>query len=158
MKYEIRMDRMQSRPLAVVRRLAAPQALSQVVPEAIGVVWNVIRSQKLTGAGCNLAVYLDDRISVEAGVELESEFTGLGNVVPSLTPAGWVVTSSHFGPYGQLGLAHDAIHRWCRENNRVLAGPRWEVYGHWKDEWNCDPSAVLTDVYYLLGDPGAAAD
>jgi hypothetical protein len=31
-----------------------------------------------------------------------------------------------------------------------LAGPNWEVYGHWKDEWNSDPSKICTDVFYLV--------
>jgi hypothetical protein len=40
-----------------------------------------------------------------------------------------------------------------------LAGPNWEVYGHWQDEWNSDPSKIRTDVFYLLvADPGSAAE
>jgi hypothetical protein len=31
-----------------------------------------------------------------------------------------------------------------------LAGPNWEVYGHWTDEWNSDPAKIRTDVFYLL--------
>ena len=31
-----------------------------------------------------------------------------------------------------------------------LAGPNWEVYGHWHD----DPSQLRTDVFYLLQDAG----
>jgi hypothetical protein len=31
-----------------------------------------------------------------------------------------------------------------------LAGPNWEIYGHWQNEWNKDPSQIRTDVYYLL--------
>jgi hypothetical protein len=38
----------------------------------------------------------------------------------------------------------------CRDNGYALAGPNWEVYGHWKDEWNSDPTKICTDVFYLL--------
>jgi hypothetical protein len=31
-----------------------------------------------------------------------------------------------------------------------LAGPNWEIYGHWLDEWNNDPAKIRTDVFYLL--------
>jgi effector-binding domain-containing protein len=42
--------------------------------------------------------------------------------------------------------AHNAIHQWAKENNQPLAGPSWEIYGHWTD----DPAALRTDIYYLL--------
>jgi hypothetical protein len=42
--------------------------------------------------------------------------------------------------------AHDAIVAWCRLHGRRLAGPRWEVYGHWTD----DEAKLRADVYYLL--------
>jgi effector-binding domain-containing protein len=39
---------------------------------------------------------------------------------------------------------------WCRDNGYTLAGPSWEIYGHWRDELHSDPSKIRTDVYYLL--------
>jgi hypothetical protein len=35
-----------------------------------------------------------------------------------------------------------------------LAGPNWEIYGHWIDEWNSDPTKICTDVFYLIGPIG----
>jgi hypothetical protein len=32
-----------------------------------------------------------------------------------------------------------------------------EVYGHWLDEWNTNPSRIRTDLYYLLSD-GSGSD
>jgi hypothetical protein len=37
---------------------------------------------------------------------------------------------------------------------QTLAGPNWEIYGHWKDEWNNDPSKICTEVFYLLAADG----
>jgi effector-binding domain-containing protein len=71
-------------------------------------------------------------------------------VVRSATPAGAVAWATHFGPYGGLGAAHDAVRKWCEANDRSLAGPNWEIYGHWVQEWNSDPSKIRTDVYYQL--------
>jgi effector-binding domain-containing protein len=149
-KHEIRLEQHGARPRAVVRRRAASHELSKVVPDACGTVWNVIRSQQVSGAGRHVAVYLDGQINLEVGVELDGPFTGHGEVVVSATPPGLVATTTHYGPYGQLHEAHDAICRWCKANGYVLAGPNWEVYGHWKDEWNSDPSKICTDVFYLL--------
>jgi effector-binding domain-containing protein len=93
---------------------------------------------------------------VEVGAEVATPFTGHGEVVGSTTPAGSVATTTHYGPYGRLGDAHAAIRRWCADNGHTLTGPNWEVYGHWLDEWNNDPSKVRTDVYYLLAADGSS--
>jgi effector-binding domain-containing protein len=150
MKYDIRLEQVSSRPLAVVRRRAGPQELSKVVPAACGTVWNVVRAQQIPGAGRHVAVYLDGQINLEVGVELEAPFGGYAEVVGSATPAGTVATTTHFGPYGLLHEAHDAIRLWCRNHGYALAAPNWEIYGHWKDEWNSDPTKITTEVFYLL--------
>ena len=150
MRYEVRLERGDSRPLAVLRLQASRQQLSRVVPEACGKVWSVVRAQKIPGAGRHIALYFDDAINLEVGVELEAPFEGHGEVVGSATPAGEVATTVHFGPYGHLGEAHRAIRDWCTARGRTPAGPCWEIYGHWVDEWNDDPSKIRTDVFYLL--------
>jgi effector-binding domain-containing protein len=150
MEYNVRLEHVEGRPLAVVRRRAAAHELSKVVPDACGTVWAVVRSLQISGAGRHVAVYLDDQINLEVGVELATPFAGSGEVVGSATPSGLVATTTHYGPYGQLHSAHKAIRDWCRENGQTFAGPSWEVYGHWKDEWNSDPSRITTEVYYLL--------
>jgi effector-binding domain-containing protein len=155
-QYDVRLEQHPARPLAVVRRRAASGELSRVVPEACGTVWGVVRAQQVPGAGRHVAVYFDCEVNLEVGVELDAPFAGHGEVVGSVTPAGPVATTTHYGPYGQLHAAHGAIQQWCRDNGRTPAGPNWEVYGHWLDEWNSDPSKIRTDVYYLLTAESAA--
>jgi effector-binding domain-containing protein len=74
------------------------------------------------------------------------EFPATDAVVNSATPAGTVATTAHFGPYGELGLAHRAVRAWCKRKGCERVGPFWEVYGHWSD----DPANLRTDVFYLL--------
>ena len=152
MEYHIRFDQLNPQPLAVVRRHATPRQLPRIVQEACGTVWNTLRAQKITGAGRHVAVYLDGQINLEVGVELDTPFAGSGEVIASATPAGPVATTTHYGPYGRLHEAHEAIRLWCSQNGHALAGPNWEIYGHWKDEWNSDPTKITTEVYYLLQD------
>jgi effector-binding domain-containing protein len=147
--HAVHLERVESVPLAVIRRQASAQELSRVVPELCGLVWDVVRAQRAR-AGRNVAVYWDDGIRLEVGVELEGSIEEQAGVVHSATPVGPVAWTTHLGPYGGLGAAHDAVHHWCVANGRTLAGPRWEIYGHWREEWNSDPSAIRTDVYYLL--------
>ncbi len=156
MEYAIRLEQLSSRPLAVVCRRAGLQDLSQVIPDACGTVWSVVRAQQVTGIGRNVAVYLDDQINVEVGVELDAPFAGYGEVVGSAIPPGPVATTTHYGPYGLLHEAHKAIRLWCGKNGNTLAGPNWEIYGHWKDEWNSDPAKISTDIYYLLVADGSS--
>jgi effector-binding domain-containing protein len=157
MEYEVRLEQLGSRPLAVVRRRASAHELAQVVPDACGAVWNVIREQKITGAGRHVALFRDGQINLEVGVEMDTPFAGHGDVFGSATPTGAVATTVHYGPYGRLAEAHEAIRQWCVNHARTPAGPSWEIYGHWQDEWNRDPARIRTDVFYLLTtDEGSA--
>lgn len=146
---EVRMEELDSVPLAVVRRQARTAELSRVVPECCGLVWNAVRAQKAQ-AGRNVALYWDGSIRLEVGVELLGPFAEVGEVVCSATPAGAVAWAMHLGPYSGLRVAHEAVRRWCAANHHQLAGPSWEIYGHWQSEWNANPSLIRTDVFYLL--------
>ncbi|SIO60914.1 GyrI-like small molecule binding domain-containing protein [Singulisphaera sp. GP187] len=157
MEYEVRLEQVGSHPLAVVRRRASSKELAKVIPDACGLVWSVVRTQQITGAGRHIALYWDDQINLEVGVELETPFAGHGEVVGSVTPAGTVATSTHFGPYNRLHETHLAIRQWCANHGYELAGPHWESYGHWTDEWNTDPAKIRTDVFYLLKVDGVSA-
>jgi len=98
--------------------------------------------------GRNVMLYLDDVPHVEVGVELDQPASFEPPVLRSALPAGAAVMTVHRGPFTELGGGHDAIHRWCKENGRKLAGPRWEIYGHHYD----DPALLETEIYYLLAD------
>jgi effector-binding domain-containing protein len=151
--YPVRFQQLDSIPLAVVRRQAKGADLARLVPECCGIVWNAVRAQQ-TPAGRHVALYWDGS-RVEVGVELNGSFVEEGEVVRSATPAGSVATVAHFGPYGRLGAAHEAVRQWCQTNNQQPAGPSWEIYGHWQPEWNADPSQIRTDIYYLLAESPA---
>ena len=153
MRPAVRLERVSATPIAVVRRRSVAGSLSSVVPQACGTVWNAIKALGVRGAGRHVAVYLScdgGQIDLEVGVEVTGPIGGHGDVIDSLTPAGEVATVTHFGPYQALGDAHRAIQAWCAANGRTPAGPNWEIYGHWLDAWNNDPSQIRTDVFYLL--------
>jgi effector-binding domain-containing protein len=152
MDYVVRVEQLGSIPLAVVRRRGSLAQLPQIVPEACGVVWKLVKAQGIAGAGRHVAVYLDEQINLEVGVELANPAAVSGELVSSSTPAGMVAMTTHFGPYQLLGNAHRAIRDWCAAGGHAMAGPNWEFYGHWIDEWNRDPSKIRTDIYYLLSE------
>jgi effector-binding domain-containing protein len=150
---EVQLHQVPAVPVAVVRRQAKTAELSRVVPQCCGIVWNALRAQHARG-GRHVAIYLGKEDRVEIGAELIDSFTEQGEVLRSATPSGVVASLAHFGPYHTLGVAHEAIHAWSQRNGHPLAGPSWEIYGHWLEAWNNDPSQIRTDVFYLVGNVG----
>jgi effector-binding domain-containing protein len=146
MSYQVDVTPVHPQTIAVIRLRAAVKDLSTVVPRACGEVWNYVRANGIPNPGRHVAVYLDDVMNIEVGVEVGQPFTGDGRVNCSATPAGLAATTAHFGPYHRLGDAYAAIANWCSANGHTFAGPTWEIYGHWTD----DPTRLRTDVYRLL--------
>jgi effector-binding domain-containing protein len=153
MPYRVELQTVTGTPILMVRRRASLQELPRVVPEACGVVWDFIRRSSIRSHGRNVAVYLNAQIDLEVGVEVGDDATAAGHVALSTTPTGRVATTTHLGPYDRLHHAHTAIRQWCATHQHRLAGPNWEVYGHWSD----DPAKLRTEVFYLLATKGPLA-
>jgi effector-binding domain-containing protein len=153
MDYQVHAERLAPQLTGVVRVQASQSQLPTVVPQLCGEVWNFFRSAGLPRPGRHLALYLDCVMNIEVGVEVSQPFTGNQRVVCSQTPEGLVATTAHFGPYSRLGDAHNAVQKWCSDHGYALAGPSWEVYGHWTD----DESQLRTDVFWLLQDKPPAS-
>ena len=152
MQYQIELTRRELVHTAVIRDRVRPQELARFVPAACGEVWSFIRAAGLPLPGRHVAVYLDQDGTVEVGAEVSAPFTGNGRVHCSQLPVGQAATTTHFGPYLRLSDAHQVVRKWCAEHHHQQSGVCWEVYGHWQDEWNTDPSKIRTDVFYLLRD------
>jgi effector-binding domain-containing protein len=150
MDHDVRIEHADPLPMAAERFVARPDQLGRAIPDACGRVWKFVKTAGIPDPGQHVAVYLDGQILVECGVLLPGPFPESGTVVRSATPAGRIATTTHFGAYGRLGDAHRAIVDACSAQGHRLAGPNWEIYGHWEDDWNNDPSKIRTDVFYLL--------
>jgi effector-binding domain-containing protein len=149
MNYQVELKNVAATPLLVIRRRVSKDQLSRVVPDGCGTVWNFIRENGVTPRGQHVAVYRGTEtreLDVEVGVEVGANAVGGGEVVVSATPSGMVATVAHIGPYSLLMNANDAIKAWCDANHHQIAGPSWEVYGHWTD----DVAKLRTDVFWLL--------
>jgi effector-binding domain-containing protein len=94
----------------------------------------------------SVMLYKDDRPAVEVGVLAPHEFEGTGRVRQSSLPGGRVATAIHRGAYSDLAKTHRSVHHFAAEQGLELAGPRWEIYGHWVP----DAAELETEVHYLL--------
>jgi effector-binding domain-containing protein len=149
MNYSVRIASVPEQLIAASRRRTTLKRVSQEIQRLLEAPWAFIRQNPdLRRDGHNVALYRNEPIgtSVEVGIQIVRAFEPTDLVVCSSTPAGTVAMTSHFGPYSALGGAHSAVHLWCKENGRVLAGVYWEIYGDWTD----DPAKLQTDVLYLL--------
>ena len=145
MPYDIRLENAPAHPLAVIRRKAAPHELSKVIPDSCGIVWNAVKALNLKG-GRLVAIYSDNQINLEVGVEIDTPFTPRGNLFPSATPAGLVATATLIGPYSEIPAAHQALRQWCTDHHHTPSGINWEIYAHPGPEF----TQPRTDISYLL--------
>ena len=150
--YKVAVRQVPRVPTAVIRRRIRKEDYSRFVPEACGLVWNALQAQGVRG-GHHMALYREAGAVVEAGAELPAPFTPAGEIVLSELPGGLTASTTHYGPYGGLGAAHAAVQAWCKTNGHAFGQVCWEIYGHWQDAWNADPSQIRTDVFYELADP-----
>jgi effector-binding domain-containing protein len=158
MLQEIEITNSEPTPTAVIRDRVAASELPRFVPAACGEVWSFIRAAGLTRPGRHVALYLDRRGSVEVGAEVGEPFAGNARVHCSRLPGGRVATAVYLGPYSRLSEAHAAIRQWCADHGHQLTGVCWEIYGHWDESWNKDPSKIRSDVFYQIEEEVADAN
>lgn len=152
--YEVQVATVERVPTAIVKGWARSDNMSKTIRKLFDEFYaappppprglNVVYYPHLAGDPVSA-----EGIPLEVGVQLaapmESGMKGV-EAIASETPAGTVATVVHWGAYGELMRAYEALRKWSKESGRVLAGPFWEVYGHWSD----DPKQVRTDVFYIL--------
>ena len=152
MQYEVRTGRADPRPLAAVRAATTHPRLGTDIVRLLDMVWPVLREQDIR-TGHNVVVYRGGgggMITIDAGVEVFTDFADSGDVRHKFTPSGDMATTAHYGEYSGMAAAYAAVEQWCTDNGRRPAGVSWEVYGDWDD----DPVKRRTDIYFLL-DPAA---
>ena len=147
--YAVSLQRAAPRTIAAVHARLAPSRVPLEFKRYLDQVY-AARANGLQLDGQNIFIYGDAAdqpglLDVEFGVGITGSRMSVGDVRPVDLPLGEVATTTHRGAYSGLGAAHDAVVAWCRAHSRTLAGPRWEVYGHWTEG-----HLPQVDVCYLL--------
>ena len=129
-----------------MREQVTPADIGSRFGPALDQVWQFVRDAALI-TGHNVFLYDDAKPGlIEFGVQVDAKFADGDVVVCSETPAGTIATTTHVGPYDQLGAAHTAVRMWCHDEGQPMAGRFWEIYG----DWNDDATKLETEVCYLL--------
>lgn len=148
MQYDVRTGRADPRSLAAVRATTTHQRLGADIVRLLDIVWPVLREQDVR-TGHNVVVYYGGDggvMTIDAGVEVFTEFADRGEVRLISTPSGDMAATAHYGEYSDMAAAYEALEQWCNDNGRRPAGVNWEIYGDWDD----DPANRRTDIYFLL--------
>ncbi len=149
--YSVSVENVASRPLAAIRARIPLVQVPATFARYLTPVYETARVIGLALDGQNVFIYENDddgAADVTFGVGVKVPFRGHDPLIATQTPAGTAAHVTHWGDYSRLGDAHNAVLAWRTEQGKTLAGPRWEVYGHWSD----DPAKVRTDIYWLLAD------
>jgi len=149
--YNVSVQTVVARPIAAVRARVPVGNVSASFKPYLDQVY-AARANGIQLDGQNIFVYRavhepEGVVDAEFGVGAKAPFTPVGAVEYRQVPSGEVATATHWGDYGTLRKAHEAVVAWCRANGRALSGTSWEVYGHWTG----NPADQRTDVFYLLG-------
>jgi effector-binding domain-containing protein len=133
-------------PTAVIAQATTWDAFPTLWKGLLDEVWAAVRSKDEITPNRNIMFYKDDIPNVEVGVEVAEVFPDVGRVVSSSLPEGRAASTTHRGRYEDLSSAHQAIIEWCDRHSFERLGPRWEIYGHWR-EGSVDQEV---DVYHLV--------
>jgi effector-binding domain-containing protein len=147
--YEVAIETVAAQPIAAARQRTTFAAISREIGALLDGPWAFVRARPgLWTVGHNVAIYWDTANggSIEVGIQVTRPFEDDADVICSATPGGRVARTAHYGPYSQLGAAHEAVMAWCRQHGHQTMLPCWEIYGDWED----DPAKLRTDVLYLL--------
>lgn len=151
MTYTVYSQTVKPELIAAVRVRTPVRGIAQVWKPALDQVWAFLRANPKLKPGHNLFLYdhgegRDAPMDIDFGVQVPAPFESQGDVRCVATPAGTVAFATHVGPYDRLPAAHDAIHAWCRDNDRRIGAASWETYG----DWQADPAKLETTISYLL--------
>ncbi len=132
MAYEITIMREPGRHLAVTRFDARPEEMGARAGQAFGTVAARLAALGIGTEGPAVACYGTGEVvfHVAMGFVVSGPIEAGDGVEPLQLPAVEVATTTHVGPYEQLGKAYDAIQEGARSRGREVdeAGLMWEEY------------------------------
>jgi effector-binding domain-containing protein len=155
MHTEVKLEFVRPITVAAVRAHVPISKIAETWKPALDKVWAFLRLNRVPNTGLNVFLYhhpgnrggaMDIDFGVEVTQPFDAQTLGDGEVICVETSGGEVAETIHIGPYDQMGESHDAIHRWCKVNQRQIAAASWEIYGHWSN----DPEKLQTTIRYLL--------
>ena len=149
---EIETKNLEAQPVLTIRKKTTMKGFSTEMGKLFGRVWGYIQEQGVKPAGMPFAIYYEygpEIVDMACGIPVTETVDGAGDITFGELPSGRAVKVSHFGSYGSLGDAHEALDAWMKSNEQEASGPPWEVYVTDPGE-ETDSTKWRTDVFYPL--------
>lgn len=151
MGHHVTIRREPARHLAVVHFDARPEEMAAKQGRAFAQVAGYLDRSGLAVSGPAMSCYGmgEGTFHVSSGFVVDGPVTPGEGVEPLLLPEAEVVTTTHLGPYEQLGQAYDALQEAARAEGREVdeSGLMWEEY--WTGP-EVAPEQQKTVVYWPL--------
>jgi effector-binding domain-containing protein len=148
---------MPEQTVLLIRDSAEPKTYGEVFGKGFGEMMKFMQANKIKEAGHPFAIYLkydtvtkfsvmDMGIPVEKGTKSDK---GKGRIKIENMPAQNAVMAYYFGPYEKTGPTYNALHQYCKEAGKVIAGGPWEIYVT-DPMVEKDPMKVETDIVFPI--------
>jgi effector-binding domain-containing protein len=132
---EVKLEELAAQPYVGVRATVPVAQLGDSMGERMSVLKQFLGQAGVRPTGSPFVRYYsfgEVETDFVLGAPLAEQVEGEGPVSAGELPGGPAVSTWHFGPHDQLGLAYGRIASWIERNEREPDGPSWEVY-HWID-------------------------
>jgi effector-binding domain-containing protein len=139
----------------LIRDSAGPKTYGEVFGKGFGEMMKYTQTNKIQTSGHPFAIYLkydtvtmfsvmDMGIAIE---KMENAEKGKGRIRIENIPAQNIVVAYYFGPYEKTGPTYNALHQYCKESGKTLAGGPREIYIT-DPILEKDPMKVETDIVF----------
>ena len=114
-------------------------------------LWAYLQASGGKCTGLCMAIYYDqefdpENIDVECCFSVEELLPEKGRIKSRLLEGGLMASTTHKGPYEELGGAYEAVAKWIDENGYAYAGPMRDVYLN--DPEQVVPEELLTETLF----------
>jgi AraC family transcriptional regulator len=158
MEYSITKKEIAPQPAIIVRRRVKPSEVAATLAEALGHVFQHAQQKGIALAGPPFTRYVEwgpGLWTIEAGMPVTAKVCEVRtdtDVRPDALPGGFVVTTTHSGPYDRLNEAHAAVQQWIESQGLKPAGAPWESYTTDPADYP-DPKDWKTEIFWPIEAP-----
>ncbi|MGA2822745.1 MAG: GyrI-like domain-containing protein [Bacteroidales bacterium] len=143
---------MPEQTVLLIRDSAGPKTYNQIFGKGYGEIMQFIKANRLQCKGSPFAIYIKyDTVTMfsimDMGIPVEKAEKGKGRIRVAKIPPGNAVAAYYFGPYDKIHPVYNALHQYCKESGKVIAGGPWEIYVT-DPMTEKDPMKVETDILF----------
>ena len=126
----------ESQPYVYILDSCKVSDISRKLGEVYGEIYHSLASQGTMPISQPFAKYIsfphnpgdENKVVLQAGAFMEVEIETEGRLQIGFTTEGNTLQASHFGVYETAGTTHDAMQKYCDENDYTTNGSAYEMY------------------------------